>query len=125
MARWLAVFVGGGIGSLLRYLIGGWVQGGAGAAFPWGTFVVNASGCLAIGAFATWLTERTAATPELRLFLLVGVLGGYTTFSTFGLETWRLVESAEWLRAAGNAAGSVAAGLAGVAAGVALARSLS
>jgi len=122
--RWIAVFVGGGLGSLMRYLIGGWVQGAAGAAFPWGTLAVNVTGCFAIGSLATWLTERSAGTPELRLFLLVGVLGGYTTFSTFGLETWRLLESAEWWRAGANALGSVAAGLAGVVAGVALARSL-
>jgi CrcB protein len=122
--RWLWVFLGGGVGTLLRYAIGGWVQGAAGAAFPWGTFAVNMSGCFAIGALATWLTERSAATVELRTFLLVGVLGGYTTFSTFGIETFRLIESAEWLRAAGNALGSVAGGLAGVAAGVVLARSL-
>jgi CrcB protein len=122
--RWMWVFLGGGAGSLLRYVVGGWVQGAAGAAFPWGTFVVNVSGCFAIGVLATWLTERTAATPELRTFLLIGVLGGYTTFSTFGIETWRLLESAEWLRAAGNALGSVAGGLAGVTAGVLLARSL-
>jgi len=122
--RWLAVFLGGGLGSLLRYAVGGWVQGAAGAAFPWGTLAVNVSGCFAIGVLATWLTERSAAGPELRLFLLVGVLGGYTTFSTFGIETWRLLESAEWVRALANAAGSVAAGVAGVLAGVVLARAL-
>lgn len=122
--RWLWVFLGGGIGSVLRYLVGGWVQGAAGTAFPWGTFVVNASGCFAIGVLATWLTERSAPAPELGAFLLVGVLGGYTTFSSFGIETFRLLEAAAWLRAAGNALGSVAAGLAGAAAGVLLARSV-
>ncbi|MEB2346855.1 MAG: fluoride efflux transporter CrcB [Deltaproteobacteria bacterium] len=122
--RWLWVFLGGGIGSVLRYLVGGWVQGAAGTAFPWGTFVVNASGCFAIGVLATWLTERSAPAPELGTFLLVGVLGGYTTFSSFGIETFRLLEAAAWLHAAGNALGSMAAGLAGVTAGVLLARSV-
>jgi CrcB protein len=123
--RWWWVFLGGGAGSLLRYLVEGWVHAAAGASFPWGTFAVNASGCFAIGALATWLGERSAATPELRSFLLIGVLGGYTTFSTFALETMRLLESAEWLRAGGNVLGSVGAGLAGVTAGVLLARWLS
>jgi CrcB protein len=92
--RWLAVFVGGGLGATLRYAIGGWVQSAIGSFFPWGTLVVNASGCLAIGVLATLLEERSLLGPSWRLFLLVGVLGGYTTFSSFGLETWRLVEAA-------------------------------
>ena len=120
--RWLAIFVGGGLGAVARYELGGLVQRSTGAFFPWGTLVVNASGCLAIGFLATLLEERSLLGPVWRLFLLVGVLGGYTTFSTFGLETWRLVESGDWLRAAGNAGGSVALGLAAVATGVAAAR---
>jgi CrcB protein len=120
--RWLAIFIGGGLGAVARYEIAGLVQGSTGGFFPWGTFVVNASGCLAIGFLATLLEERSSLGPTWRLFLLVGVLGGYTTFSSFGLETWRLVESGDWLRAAGNAGGSVAIGLAAVAGGVAIAR---
>jgi CrcB protein len=120
--RWLAIFVGGGFGALLRYELGGAVQRSAGAFFPWGTLFVNASGCLAIGFLATLLEERSLLGPSWRLFLLIGVLGGYTTFSSFGLETWRLVESGDWLRAAGNAGGSVAISLVAVAGGVALAR---
>lgn len=120
--RWLAIFVGGGFGALLRYELGGFVQRSTGAFFPWGTLFVNASGCLAIGLLATLLEERSLLGPTWRLFLLVGVLGGYTTFSSFGLETWRLVESGDWLRAAGNAGGSVTIGLVAVAGGVAIAR---
>ena len=120
--RWLAIFVGGGLGAVLRYELGGLVQRNTGAFFPWGTIVVNASGCLAIGLLATLLEERSSLGPTWRLFLLVGVLGGYTTSSSFGLETWRLVESGDWLRAAGNAGGSVAIGLVAVAGGVAIAR---
>jgi CrcB protein len=120
--RWLAIFVGGGLGATLRWAIGGWIQGAAASFFPWGTFVVNASGCLVIGILATLLDERSLLGPVWRLFLLVGVLGGYTTFSSFGLETWRLVEAGDWLRAAANAAGSVVVGLAAVAGGVVLAR---
>ncbi len=120
--RWLAIFVGGGLGALLRYEFGGLIQRSTGGFFPWGTLVVNATGCLAIGFVATLLEERSALGPTWRLVLLVGMLGGYTTFSTFGLETWRLVESGDWLRAAGNAAGSVLIGIAAVAGGVAVAR---
>ena len=119
---WLVIFVGGGLGAMLRYGFGGLVQRAIGSFFPWGTFVVNASGCLAIGILATLLEERSLLGPSWRLFLLVGVLGGYTTFSSFGLETWRLVETGDWLRAAANAGGSVALGLGAVACGVALAR---
>jgi CrcB protein len=120
--RWLWIFLGGGLGSLARYAVAGWVQSAAGAAFPWGTFAVNASGCFLVGLLATLLEARSLLSPEGRLFLLVGVLGGYTTFSTFGLETWRLLESSEWLRAGANAAGSLTVGLAAVALGVVTAR---
>jgi CrcB protein len=120
--RWLAVFLGGGLGALLRFAFGGFVQQETGSFFPWGTFAVNASGCLAIGILATLLEERSLLAPAWRLFLLVGVLGGYTTFSSFGLETWRLIEAGDWLRAAANAAGSVVVGLTAVAGGVTLAR---
>src|SRR5262245_47436267 len=120
--RWLVIFLGGGLGSALRFAIGGLVQRASDSFFPWGTFVVNASGCLAIGVLATLLEERSLLAPTVRLFLLVGVLGGYTTFSTFGLETWRLVEAGDWLRAAANAGGSVLVGVAAVAGGVAIAR---
>jgi CrcB protein len=120
--RWLAIFVGGGLGAMLRYALGGWVQGLSGSFFPWGTLAVNASGCFAIGVLATWLEERSLLGSSARLFVLVGILGGYTTFSTFGFETWKLVESAQWLRAAANALGSVAIGLAAVVGGVAVAR---
>lgn len=121
--RWLAIFVGGGLGALLRYELGGWVQAHGGAAFPWGTFAVNALGCLAIGVLATWIDERAGGGAELRAFVVTGVLGGFTTFSAFGLETWRLLESGALAGAAANVLGSVAVCVAAVAAGVAVARS--
>ena len=110
------------MGAVLRFVLAGFVQSASGSFFPWGTFVVNATGCLTIGLLATLLEERSALGPTWRVFLLFGVLGGYTTFSSFGLETWRLIESGDWLRAAANAAGSVAVGLVAVAAGVGLGR---
>jgi len=119
---WALVFVGGGLGALLRYELGGLVQARAGAAFPWGTFAVNALGCLAIGVLATWIDERGGASAAARAFLIAGLLGGFTTFSAFGLETWRLVEAGRALAAAGNAGASVVVCVAAVALGAALVR---
>lgn len=116
------VFLGGGIGAALRFALASVVQAKTGTSLPWGTFAVNALGCLAIGVLATWTEERDWGGESLRLFLLVGVLGGFTTFSTFGLETWRLLELGAWGGAALNAAGSVVVCVAAVVAGVAIGR---
>ena len=121
--RWSWVFLGGGLGAVLRYELGGWVQAHAGPAFPWGTFFVNAIGCFAIGLLATLIDERGVGGAGLRSFLIPGLLGGFTTFSAFGLETWRLTEQAAWSAAAGNTLGSVIVCGIAVAAGVALGRS--
>ena len=120
--RWALLFLAGGAGVLLRYALSGAVQARAGGLFPWGTFAVNVLGCLAVGVSATWLEERSVLAPELRVALLVGLLGGFTTFSTFGLETWRLLADGESLRAFANVVGSVVVGLLAVVAGVRLAR---
>ncbi len=109
---------------MLRFALAGWVQSRAGAAFPWGTLAVNLVGCFAIGLLVPLLQERSVIGPSGRLFLLVGVLGGFTTFSTFGLETWHLIEASEWRFVIGNALGSVLGGLAAVAAGLVLGRML-
>jgi CrcB protein len=120
--RWILVFLGGGLGSLLRFELGGFVQARIGPAFPWGTLSVNALGCLAIGVLATWIDERSGAGHETRLFLIAGLLGGFTTFSSFGLETFRLLEAARYAAALGNAAGSFVVCLTAVAIGVAIGR---
>ncbi|MCZ7651940.1 MAG: CrcB family protein [Thermoanaerobaculia bacterium] len=91
------------------------------AGLPLGTLAVNLSGCLAIGLLAG-LFEQRLASPGLRLFLLVGVLGGFTTFSTFGLETQRLLEEGSLALAAANAGLSLGGGLLGVLLGLALGR---
>lgn len=119
---WLLVFAGGGFGALLRYEVGGFVQARAGSAFPWGTLAVNAIGCLAIGWLATSIDERGVANPGWRLFVVPGLLGGFTTFSAFGLETWRLAEAGRLVAAGANAAGSLTLCLAGLGLGVVLAR---
>lgn len=119
----LLVAAGGAIGAVLRYLLGSWIQGRLGPDFPWGTFVVNVSGCLLIGA-VLGVVERGALPAEARLFVAVGVLGGYTTFSTFGYETLRLIESGEIIPALFNAFGQLALGLVAVYLGLAAARVL-
>ncbi len=123
--KWCWLFVGGGVGATLRFALAGWIQSRAGADFPWGTFVVNAVGCFAIGVLATLLEERSIVGPTARIGLLVGLLGGFTTFSTFGIETWRLLEASEWGLVVGNVVGSVGVGLAAVAVGIAAGRAVS
>lgn len=91
------VFVGAGLGGVARYALGGWVQTASGASFPWGTLFVNVSGSLLLTLLVGAL-ERTPASPEWRLFLGIGVLGGYTTFSTFSYETVRLMQDGDWQR---------------------------
>jgi CrcB protein len=94
----MVVLAGAGLGGVLRYAAGLWLMQRAGGAFPWGTFLVNLSGSFLIGLIMTLLTERFAPHPNLRLFLVVGVLGGYTTFSSFEYETLQAVRSGErWM----------------------------
>ncbi|RIK99567.1 MAG: fluoride efflux transporter CrcB [Proteobacteria bacterium] len=121
--QWWLVFLGGGLGAWLRYELGGLAQARLGPSFPWGTFAVNAFGCLAIGLVATWIDERGIAGPAWRTFLVAGVLGGFTTFSSFGLETFRLIEDGRVVAAATNAGASVVVCVAAVAAGVVIGRS--
>jgi len=114
------VALGGAIGSMLRWGLGGAVQRWTGSAFPWGTFTVNAAGSLAIGLVAALALERALVSPATRLFAIAGVLGGFTTFSAFSYETLALLRDAQWLAAAGYALGSVAVGIAAAAAGYAI-----
>jgi CrcB protein len=102
------IFLGSGAGGLLRYWLGGIVQNWWGPDFPFGTFVVNVSGCLAMGFLATAWTGPVLIREEYRAAVLVGLLGGYTTFSSFGRETLALVHDGEWQRAGVYVAGSVA-----------------
>lgn len=122
MIKLLLVGAGGFLGSVLRYLASGAVQSAvASAGFPWGTLAVNATGCFAIGALAHLAELRGVLGAEQRLFLITGVLGGYTTFSAYGNETYLLLREGETALAAANALGQVALGLAAVWAGRTLA----
>jgi len=103
------VGLGGFIGSVLRYGVSGFAQRwDPVASFPYGTLTVNALGCFAIGALAGLTESRQLFGPELRLFVFIGVLGGFTTFSTFGYETHALLREGDHLKAGANALGSLA-----------------
>ncbi|PJD93533.1 MAG: fluoride efflux transporter CrcB [Legionella sp.] len=99
----LLVFLGAGLGGVFRY----WVSNGCywilGRQFPYGTLIVNATGCFLMGLLFTLILERfDGLGPQLRSFLLIGFLGGYTTFSSFSLETLILFESGDWFSASLN-----------------------
>ncbi len=130
MRHLFAAALGGSLGSMARYLLQGTVQRRAGeaqgwaAVFPWGTLTVNLLGCLLIGFVAVLFEERLAIAPETRTFVLIGLLGGFTTFSSFGFETWALLRDGNTLLALANVATSVTLGLVAVVVGAMLARAL-
>ena len=106
------VGAGGFIGAIFRYGLSGFVQRSSSlGAFPYGTLVVNMIGCLLIGIAVGIIDSRQMVNPEFRSFVLVGVLGGFTTYSTFGLETFALLRDADFLRAIANVAIHIALGL--------------
>jgi CrcB protein len=111
------IAIGGALGSVARYLISTFVLRTTGTLFPLGTFVVNVIGCLAFGAIAGAASQRVQLAPALRLFLLTGILGGFTTFSSYAFESFTLVRDGQFLWASLNIAGQVIAGLAGMWAG--------
>jgi CrcB protein len=115
--------IAGALGALARYDLGTAV-GQRFPNFPWGTLVINVSGSFALGLLFVVLTERTTASPELRSALTIGFLGAYTTFSTFSLETVKLIEDGAMVAAAMNVVGNVALGLTAAWAGVALGRAI-
>ena len=119
----LLVALGGAIGSAARYLIGGFIANRFGPDFPWGTFIVNVSGSFLIGVILS-LVGGGQLPSGARLFLAVGVMGGYTTFSTYSNETLQLIEGGEFGAAMFNALGQVVVGLVGVYLGVVLGRAL-
>jgi CrcB protein len=123
--QWLILFVGGGIGAILRFALAVSVDQRSQVPFPWGTLAVNVAGCFAIGLLVAVADGHRFLGPGLRLFLIAGVLGGFTTFSTFGLETVQLVEDGLMTLALLNAFGSLLASLLAVLVGLAVGRSFS
>lgn len=118
------VATGGAIGAALRYAIGGLVSTRTGAGFPWGTFVVNIAGAFLIGLLMALSSERAVISSTWRVFLGVGVLGGFTTFSTLSFETVRLIEHGAGTAAFANMAGTGLVGLIAAFVGLALGRAL-
>ena len=118
------IAVGGAAGAVSRYLIQGWVEDLAGGRFPWGTFAVNISGSFVLGVVFALAMDRAIMSPEIRVPLMIGFIGSYTTFSTLMLESWRLVEEGDYLFMFGNLIGSVVIGMLAVIAGLALGRLL-
>jgi fluoride exporter len=116
------IALGGALGAIARYQVAAMVQARIPAGFPWGTFVVNITGCLAMGAVMTLLSERLVVHPNWRFLIPIGFIGAYTTFSTVEFETFRAVTDGAVLTGAVNAVGSLLAGYAALWLGVILAR---
>ncbi|MCP3985863.1 MAG: CrcB family protein [bacterium] len=117
--HWLGVFLLGGCGAVARVWMATLVDG---RFFPWATLGVNFLGCLAIGFLAELFEDRTALDPRLRVSLIGGFLGGFTTFSAFGLECWEFIARGALGMAAAYALGSLLLGVVGVGLGIGLAR---
>ena len=108
MNQLLVIAIGGAAGSVLRFLVSTWVYTLFGRSFPYGTMAVNVTGSLAMGFLFVLLTDRFGNDSLLRAGILIGVLGGYTTFSSFSIETFNLIDDGESLKALLNMAGSLA-----------------
>jgi len=128
MVRFLLICCGGAAGTGARYLLGGWIARTAGGSFPWSTLVINVSGSFAIGVIMAAALRTGAMSETTRIVLTTGVLGGFTTYSTFNYETLELVKQGAWawgvLNAAMTFAGCLAAGALGSWLGLSLTRNV-
>ena len=124
MSKLVLIFLGSGLGGVCRYGLSGWAQRFGNGAFPLGTLAVNLLGCLVIGFLSAACSGRWLVREEYRIALIVGVIGGFTTFSAFGMETFALLNDGQYLRAAMNVASSVVFGLTAVWIGYRLAERL-
>ena len=122
MIRYLLVLIGGGTGALARYVSASAIMTRFGGRFPLGTLVINVTGSFLIGFLTTWLTERFQLNPNWRLLLVVGFLGGYTTFSSFEWETYMAVRAGSFWTGMLNVVASVMLGYVAVSLGSMLAR---
>jgi CrcB protein len=118
----LAVAAASALGGLARYLAGGFLANRSSSGFPWETFIVNITGAFVLGFLFTLFSDRLVVAPWFRTALLVGFLGSYTTFSTWTLESYRLIEDGAHAYALANLLGSLAAGVLATYAGVVLGR---
>lgn len=119
--RLLLIAIFGALGTLARYGLQGIVQIKMGSTFPYGTLLINLTGCFLLGLIGQITLNRTIVSPEVRMAIAIGFFGGYTTFSSFGWETAKMLESGEWLRATTYVAASVVFGLLLSVAGIRLA----
>ena len=117
----LLIAVFGAIGTLARYGLQGLIQTRVGSTFPYGTLVINLTGCFFLGLLGQIMLNRMIVSPELRVAIAIGFFGGYTTFSSFGWETAKMLEAGEWLWASTYVAASVLFGLVLSVAGIRLA----
>ncbi|MBS7698204.1 MULTISPECIES: fluoride efflux transporter CrcB [unclassified Chelatococcus] len=126
MQSLLLVFLGAGLGGCLRHIVSAGIGRLLGAQFPWGIFVINVTGSFAMGLVAGWLAFKSEVgwSQPARLFMATGVLGGYTTFSSFSLDAVVLWERGEWIPALGYVLGSVVISILALAAGLAIVRNL-
>lgn len=125
MMQLLAIAVGGAVGAVMRWLVASSIQKfAAGSAFPWGTLGVNAIGSLLLGFLFVWFVERSTAGELVRLAVTVGFLGAFTTFSTYSLESVRLLQEGAFQLALGNIVGQIVICLGLTWLGIQLARAL-
>ena len=119
----LIIGCGGFVGAILRYLVTGWVYAISGGDFPLGTLVVNVCGSFLLG-LVLGLADHLVLHPQAMLFLTIGLLGAFTTFSTFSYESWALIEVGSYAKAVLNMAGSLLAGMVAVLLGLVIGRAI-
>ena len=124
MLRFFNLAISGAAGTLVRYVLGNWIQQIFSSQFPCGTLIVNASGCLFIGFLGTLADERSLLSPELRQALIFGFIGAFTTYSSFAYETWEMFKGGEFFFVALNVLGSLVICFISLFAGVLLARAI-
>ncbi len=126
MKIWVLIFLGGGIGSICRFLFSRWITGTIISSFPCGTFIVNLTGCFLIGFSVFYFSESRfgMATAPWRLFFVTGICGGYTTFSAFSIENVNLLENQQFVTFLTYTFGSLILGLLATFAGIILARNI-
>jgi fluoride exporter len=120
----LLVGLGGFAGANLRYWVAGWAAQRLGQSFPWGTLIINVSGSLLLAVFLGWSLQHIGMDPRMRLLVIFGFFGAYTTFSTYANESVLMLETGDWLGVLGNVVGMNLLCLAGALVGLAIGRQL-